>query len=173
MSRPWGLATEEELQLDKDIEWFRPDPRSRLYPLWTHNSLWMALGLLISGFGVKGLIDGNDPLRLAALCVGLAIILYSMLRVVILTVRILSNETCVGVRLDGLLRREAGGEILVVPWRAIDAITAEQKQQRLVVATDLPEVGTFKVSTECMDIDAEGLSIRLLDARRKALMGLL
>lgn len=167
----WGLATEAELQLDKDIEWFRPDPRRRLLPVWIKGGLAMALGFSLCGYGFLRLNQGEEAGPLAALGVGLILIMLGMGGVVFFTVRVLSDETCVGLRVDGLLRRTRGGEILVVPWAAIDEIQAEGDQIRVV--TDLEAVGSLLLPTTHLDLDASTLAQRLAETRRKALMGLL
>lgn len=176
MGRPWGLADEAELELDKDIEWFRPDPRRRLVPLWGKGSVVMIAGWVLTGYALLALNRpgaGEDPLLLTSLTVGLLLILVTMLRVVFRTVRILGDETCVGLRTDGLLHRSAEGEITIIPWRAIDEIAGDDQHHRLTIITELPELAELVVDTAGLDLKAESLAQRLFEARRRALMGLL
>lgn len=170
--RGWGLAQEGELQFEQDIEWFRPDPRRRLYPMWAISAVLMAGGILVCAWSFVRIARGQeDALALTGLIVGLLTVLAAMGRVVFLTVRVLSNETCVGLRVDGLVHRDRAGTTTVMPWSAIDSVRGEGA--RLVLYTDEQGPGVLEVPTEGMDLSAQDLSARILDTRRKALMGLL
>lgn len=152
---------------DKDIEWFRPDPRRRLMPAWIVGSCLLGLGLASTTYGFSQL-GRDDHLGLLGLVVGLSCVACGMLTFTVSALRVLADDTCLGLRVDGLLYRRGGEIARVIPWEALGQVTAEDAGLRVRVDGDTP----LLIRTPFADVEHGEIARRIMATRRRALMGL-
>jgi len=154
---------------DKDIEWFRPDPRRRLMPAWIGGSCLLGLGLVSTTYGFSQL-GRDEHLGLLGLVVGLSCVACGMLTFTVSALRALADDTCLGLRIDGLLYRRGGEVARVIPWDALGEVTAERDGLRVRVRVDGDE--GLLIRTPFADIEHGEIARRIATTRRRALMGL-
>ncbi|MCA9538209.1 MAG: hypothetical protein KC620_04945 [Myxococcales bacterium] len=163
--QPPDLAAEHAL----DIEWYRPDPWRRLLPRWLLGAGLMIAGLLCTAAGYLRLRHGDAPGPLALLVGGLLCVTVGLLVFVRNALRVLADDTCIGLRVDGVLHREGGDEGRLVPWSAIEAIACDASGSAVIVKTN---DGELRLLVRGLDISSATLAERIRTLRQRALMGL-
>lgn len=152
---------------DKDIEWFRPDPRRRLMPAWIVGSCLLALGLAATTYGFSQL-GKDDHLGLLGLVLGLSCVASGMLTFTVSALRVLADDTCLGLRVDGLLFRRGGEIARVIPWEELGEVSADDDGLRVPVDGQ----DGLLIRTPFADIEHAEIARRIMATRRRALMGL-
>ncbi|MEZ4472779.1 MAG: hypothetical protein R3F60_18740 [bacterium] len=155
-----------------NLEWFRPDPRPRLYRTYGVGVALILAGALLCGWAFLGLrAPGPEEGRAAiVMIVGLLLTAGGMLLMVRRVLLVLADDTCLVLRVDGLRFDRAGARTLV-PWTAIDRV--EAVGDRLRIETDDPRLGVVEIGTRFTDLSAAEVARRIGETRRRALMGLL
>ncbi len=152
---------------DKDIEWFRPDPRRRLMPAWIIGSGLLGLGLVATTYGFSQL-GRDDHLGLLGLVVGLSCVACGMLTFTVSALRVLADDTCLGLRVDGLLYRRGGEIARIIPWHAVGEATADDDG----LAVPVQGGDDLRIRAPFADIEHAEIAERIATTRRRALMGL-
>ncbi|MCA9560709.1 MAG: hypothetical protein H6704_24370 [Myxococcales bacterium] len=150
-----------------DVEWFRPDPRRRLAAPWAAAVLLVTAGSLAAAHGIHRLHGqlNTDAFALTMLVVGLGAVASGMVLAVASAIWVLSDDTCVGVRVDGVLVRHRESEATLVPWSAVRDVVVRAGRVELI--TD----GTTHPLPACRGVDPATLCERLRAAHRRVLMG--
>ncbi len=150
-----------------DVEWFRPDPRRRLAAPWAAAVLLVTAGSLAAAHGIHRLHGplNTDAFALTMLIVGLGAVAGGMVLAVAAAVWVLSDDTCVGVRVDGVLVRRRQGEAVLVPWGVVRDAAVRDGQVELL--TDDAPVRL----PACRGVDPAALRDRLRAAHRRVLLG--
>lgn len=163
MSAPGGLLAEHH----KDIEWFRPDPKRRLLPAWIVGSCLLGLGLVATTYGFSHL-GKDEQLGLLGLVIGLSCVASGMLTFTVSALRVLADDTCLGLRIDGLLYRRGGEIARIIPWDALGQVTADEGGLAVAIDGEAP----LRIRTPFADIEHAEIAARIMTTRRRALMGL-
>ncbi|MCB9527373.1 MAG: hypothetical protein H6701_03090 [Myxococcales bacterium] len=160
-------AGDVSVEHHKDIEWFRPDPRRRLLVPWSLGAAVMTLGLCLTAFAFTRL-GTDEALGLVALGGGIACVAAGMLTFVGAALRVLADDTCVGLRVDGLLFRRGGEVARLWPWEAVGEVRVGEGA--LLIEVDGGEV--LRVADAFAALDAVAIAEKIRVTRRRALMGL-
>lgn len=156
-----------------NLEWFRPDPRPRLYRTYAIGVLLLLIGMGCCAAGFLGLrtgAGGSEAAYTALMLAGLTAVASAMVLFVRRALWVLADETCLILRVDGV-RFERSGASTQVPWEVIDAVRADG--DAVFISTDDARLGEIRVRARFTDIDARELARRIEATRRRALMGLL
>lgn len=127
----------------------------------------LTLGVVTTAFGFARLTT-DEALGLTALVAGLLFVVSGMLTFVIAALRVLADDTCIGLRVDGVLYRRGGEVARLVAWEAVDAVRVDG--EALIVEVEGGEA--WRVVDAFADITAAELAERIRATRRRALMGL-
>lgn len=155
-----------------NLEWFRPDPRPRLYRTYGVMVLLMlsGMGCCAAGFlGLRTHSDTSEAGAIALLLLGVAAVASAMVLMVRKALQVLADETCLVLRVDGLLFVRQHGQFIVA-WERIDAI--EVQDDRVLIQTDDPQLGQIRLAPRFTDVDAPTLTEKMRHTQRSALMGL-
>jgi hypothetical protein len=155
-----------------NLEWFRPDPRPRLYRTYGLMVFLLLVGMGCCAAGFLGLRMGSETSEVGAtllLVLGVGAVASAMILMVRKAVQVLADETCLVLRVDGLLFVRQHDQF-VVPWERIDAIEAQN--DRVLIRTDDPQLGVLLLAPRFADVDASQLAEKMITTRRSALMGL-
>lgn len=136
-------------------------------PAWLGGSALLGLGLASTTFGF-GQLGRNDHFGLLGLVVGLSCVACGMLVFTVSALRVLADDTCLGLRIDGLLYRRGGEIARVIPWDALGEVTADADGLRVRVDGDAP----LLIRTPFADVEHGEIARRIMVTRRRALMGL-
>lgn len=134
---------------------------------WSVGIAVLTLGVVTTAFGFARLRT-DEALGLTALVAGLLCVVGGMLTFVIAALRVLADDTCIGLRVDGVLYRRGGGVARLVAWEAVDAVRVDG--EALIVEVEGGEA--WRVVDAFADITAAELAERIRATRRRALMGL-
>lgn len=155
-----------------NLEWFRPDPRPRLYRTYGLMVLLLLCGMGCCAAGFLGLRTGAQGSELGAagmLVLGVVAVASAMVLMVRKAVLVLADDTCLVLRVDGLLFMRKQGDILVA-WDQIDTI--ESCGERVLIQTDDRYMGSIVLRPRFIDVDADQLVKKMRATRQRALMGL-
>lgn len=152
---------------DKDIEWFRPDPRRRLMPAWIAGTALLAGGLAATTYGFS-VLGRDEHLGLLGLLVGLSCVACGMLTFTVSALRVLADDTCLGLRIDGLLYRRGNEVARVIPWDAVGEVHLDGEALVVPIEGDTP----LRITTPFADVGHDVIVDRIVVTRRRVLMGL-
>lgn len=156
-----------------NLEWFRPDPRPKLYRTYFIGMLMLLSGMGCCAAGFFGLRVGSgfsEGAYTALMIIGVLTVASAMVLFVRRALWVLGDETCLVLRVDGV-RFERAGAATHVPWDVIESVRADG--EALCIDTDDPRLGQMRVRVRFTDIDAAELATKIEATRRRALMGLL
>lgn len=155
------------------VEWFRPDLRRTLYRAWRYGAGMVAFGSLATGLVFTRLGTSTHWGAFGALAVGLCTTVAGMLLMLFASLRALSHDTCLVVCSDGVRLDEGERQGRLMAWEDIDRVSVEPETGALRIESDDADRAGLRLDLRFADIDNEALAQRLLDVRRKALMGIL
>lgn len=134
---------------------------------WSIGTAVLTVGVVTTAFGFTRLAT-HEALGLTALVGGLLCVVGGMLTFVIAALKVLADDTCIGLRVDGVLYRRGGEVARLVAWEAVDAVRVDG--EALIVEVEGGEA--WRVVDAFADITAAELAERIRATRRRALMGL-
>ena len=140
---------------------------------WLAGVVMLFLGMGCCAFGFLGLRTGSGTSvtgPTVLLFVGVAIVACTMVTMVRRALRVLADETCLILRVDGICFQR-NTSATVVPWAAIDAVRADG--DALVIDTDDPKIGQIRMAAHFPGIDAAELADRIVKTQRRVLMGMI
>lgn len=152
----------------RDIEWFRPDPGRRLIKPFALGTLFLTAGLGATAYGFSQLAD-SEAVALGAIIGGLSCVVLGMLTFTVAALHALSDDTCIGLRVDGLFARSGNEPGQLYPWDTLGEVRVEEEHV-LVVPIDGAE--ELRLPARFAEIEPAVLAARINTLRRRALMGL-
>jgi hypothetical protein len=155
------------------VEWFRPDLRRSLFRAWRYGASLVAVGSLATGVVFTRLGTSVHWGAFTALGVGLVLTIAGLVLMIGSSLRVIGVDTCLVVRSDGVRLDEGERPGALYAWERIDRVSVEAGTGALCIDTDGEGPGRLRIDVRFADIDNDTLAQRLLDVRRKALMGLL
>lgn len=136
-------------------------------PAWIVGSCLLGIGLVATTYGFSQL-GRDDHLGLLGLVLGLSCVASGMLTFTVSALRALADDTCLGLRIDGLLYRRGGEVARVIPWEALGAVSADEDGLRVPV----DDGDELLIRTLFADVEHGEIARRIMATRRRALMGL-
>ena len=155
---------------ERDLEWYRPDPRRRLFRPWAYGVLLVCLGAFLCALFFAQVLP--EPGAAILLFSGLGSILGGLLTFVLSALKILQDETCVALRVEGVLYREISGQIHQFPWAEIDDVTAAEDSALHLLISVEGRVRPERLRVAGLRLNAQALAARILEVRRQILLGL-
>lgn len=152
------------------VEWFRPDARSPLIKLWVTTGLMVILGIIFVGLFVTALFPLPAGARTLFAVLGLGLAAAGPLLAAVRSIRILSDETYLLLRSDGVVLQEPE-QSTRVEWTELADVSFEEGG--MAVLLHLDEGEPVAIRGRFLGIDGPGLARRVKEVRRDALMGLL
>ena len=150
------------------VEWHRPAVSQRLFQVWWRPALMIAVGACC--LAVAGIL-GDDPRAYIPLTiVGLPLTIAGPYKGLRGLFKIFAEDDFLEVRSTGL-RARIGNDVRFVPWDALDAISPHESGKGIRISLDEGDDWLFPHSFIGFSDDA--FCTRLLELRRKGLMGLL
>lgn len=157
-------------QPEREVEWYRPDPRRRLFRPWLFAVCLVCTGALACAlFFINAL---PEPGAAFLLFCGLGAILGGMLTIVLSALKVLEDETCISLREEGLLYRDCSGEIQQFPWELLDEVSLDRDRRGFITLRIEGRAGYSRLQATSMQRSPEALVERIREVQRHLLLGL-
>jgi hypothetical protein len=151
------------------VQWYRPTPHRRLLRQWAVGATLVTIGVFTVGLSLSNLLDLATPARVVLALVGMAATISGPTLTTVGSVRIMSEETYLLLRTDGV-ELASDQERWFVPWSEVDEVRWDAAAHAVVLARGDEE---RHVSGAFHGVDGPRLASEMTLVRRRALMGLL
>lgn len=151
------------------VQWYRPTPHRRLLRQWAVGATLVTIGVFTVGLSLSNLFELATAARVVLALVGMAATIAGPTLTTVGSVRIMSEETYLLLRTDGV-ELTTDEERWFVPWSEVDEVRWDATQSAVVLARGGEE---RQVSGVFQGIDGPTLASEMTLVRRRALMGLL